>query len=58
MVDVAKKGAAVSVVANPVSSSDVPVSPLTEENGGDSSATDAQKEDYYGFYKDIEEQQN
>ena len=57
MVDVAKKGAGVSVIVEPLSSSDMEPSPMSPENSEDT-RTNRREQDHYGFYREEEEQHN
>lgn len=57
MVDVAKKGASVSVIVKPLSSSDIDPSAASQGNVEDT-RTNKREEDHYGFYREEEEQHN
>ena len=57
MVDVAKKGAGVSVIVKPLSSSDMDPSAVNQESVEDT-RTNKREEDHYGFYREQEEQHN
>ena len=57
MVDVAKKGAGVSVIVKPLSSSDMDPSAVGQDNI-EESLTSKRQQDHYGFYKEEEEQHN